>query len=68
MVSLSERCETNCTDAEWDELLEIGIVLSNETPTDWMKRIWERLTYFRENDLLPYNSKKYLEARKLITY
>nr|CAG8620952.1 8667_t:CDS:2 [Entrophospora candida] len=44
MASLSERRGTNCTDAEWDEILEM------------------------KNDLLPYNSKKYLEARKLITY
>ena len=48
MANLSERRGTNCTDAEWDEYLEMGIVLSNETPTDWMKRIRERLTYFRE--------------------
>ena len=68
MTSLSERRGTNCTDAEWDEYLEIGIVSSNETPTEWMNRIWTRLQYFRENDLLPTNSKKYLEARKLITY
>src|SRR5437016_13598512 len=68
MASLSERRGTNCTDAEWDEILEMSIVSLNETPTDWMERIWERLTYFRENDLLPYNSKKYLEARKIITY
>ena len=68
MVSLSERRGTNCTDAEWNELLEMGIVSSNETPTEWMNRIWTRLQYFRENDLLPTNSKKYFEARKLITY
>jgi len=43
-------------------------VRSNETPSEWMKRIWARLTYFRENDLLPNQSKKYLEARKLIRF
>ena len=48
MVSLSERRGTNCTDAEWDELLEMGIVSSNQTPTEWMKRIWERLTFQRK--------------------
>ena len=68
MASLSEKRGTNCTDAKWNELLEMGIVSSNETPTEWMNRIWTRLQYFRENDLLPTNSKKYLEARKLITY
>ena len=33
-----------------------------------MNRIWERLTYFRENNRLPSQSKKYLEARKEIRY
>ncbi|CAG8854346.1 38109_t:CDS:2, partial [Gigaspora margarita] len=32
----------------------------------WIKWIWERLTYFRENDLLSIENKKYLEARRLI--
>ncbi|CAG8811101.1 26617_t:CDS:1, partial [Gigaspora margarita] len=41
-------------------------VRTNETSSEWMKRIWECLTYFRENNLLSNESKKYLEARKLI--
>ncbi|CAH1770561.1 11623_t:CDS:1, partial [Entrophospora sp. SA101] len=53
MASLSERRGTNCTDAEWDEILEMGIVSSNETPTEWMNRIWPHLQYFRENNLIP---------------
>lgn len=40
----------------------------NETPSEWMIRIWEHLIYFRENNLFPSESKKYLEARKLIRY
>ena len=31
-----------------------------------MDRIWPRLQYFRKNDFLPTESKKYLEARKLV--
>ena len=68
MTSLSERRGTDCTDAEWDEYCKMPQIRDNETPSEWMNRIWPRLQYFRENDLLPYNSKKYLEARKLITY
>ncbi|CAG8847374.1 11788_t:CDS:2, partial [Gigaspora margarita] len=41
-------------------------VHTNETSSEWMKRIWERLTYFKKNNLLSIESKKYLEARKLI--
>ncbi|CAG8641489.1 645_t:CDS:1 [Paraglomus occultum] len=68
MASLSERRGTDCTDAEWDEYIEMPQVCTNKTPSEWMKRIWARLTYFRENDLLPNQSKKYLEARKLIRF
>ncbi|RHZ76057.1 hypothetical protein Glove_207g17 [Diversispora epigaea] len=53
MVSLSESHGTNCTDAEWDKYIRIGIVRDSETPTE-------------ENNLLPTESKKYLEARKLV--
>ena len=47
--------------------------LTNQTnfflcPGEWKERIWARLTYFRENDLLPDPSKRYLEARKLIRF
>ncbi|RHZ81430.1 hypothetical protein Glove_120g47 [Diversispora epigaea] len=30
---------------------------------EWKEQIWSRLQYFRDNDLLPTSSKKYLEAR-----
>ena len=43
-------------------------VHTNETPSEWMKQIWHHLQYFRENNLLPSYSKKYLEARKIIRY
>ena len=43
-------------------------VRSNETPGKWKERIWARLTYFRENDLLSSQSKRYLEARKLTRF
>ncbi|CAG8856567.1 1779_t:CDS:1, partial [Gigaspora margarita] len=38
---------------EWSEYVEMPQVHTNETPSEWMKWIWECLTYFRENDLLP---------------
>ncbi|RHZ84136.1 hypothetical protein Glove_85g35 [Diversispora epigaea] len=66
MASLSGRRGTNCTDAEWDEYVKMVQILKGETPSEWMNRIWPRLRHFRKNDLLPTQSKKYLEARKLI--
>ncbi|RHZ50470.1 hypothetical protein Glove_498g35 [Diversispora epigaea] len=49
-----------------DEYVRMGNVRDNETPSEWMDRIWPRLQYFRKNDLLPTENKKYLEARKLV--
>ncbi|RIB15283.1 hypothetical protein C2G38_2192788 [Gigaspora rosea] len=59
---------TECTSEEWSEYVKMPQVRTNETPSEWMKRIWLRLQYFRENDLLPIESKKYLEARRLIRF
>ena len=53
---------------EWHEYCWMSQVRIGETPGEWKERIWERLMYFRENALLPSQSKKYLEARKLIRF
>ncbi|RHZ69235.1 hypothetical protein Glove_286g20 [Diversispora epigaea] len=47
---------SNCTDAEWDEYVRYV----------WVMFVIMKLQYFRKNDLLPTESKKYLEARKLV--
>ncbi|RIB20875.1 hypothetical protein C2G38_2178153 [Gigaspora rosea] len=59
---------TDCTDTEWVEYCNMPQIRDNETPSEWMIRIWECLMYFRENNLFNSESKKYLEGRKLITY
>ncbi|CAG8654038.1 1987_t:CDS:1 [Paraglomus occultum] len=56
------------TEIEWTEYCRMPQVRTNETPGEWKERIWERLMYFRENGLLPSQSKKYIEARKLIRF
>ncbi|CAG8853381.1 23742_t:CDS:2, partial [Gigaspora margarita] len=55
-----------CSNEKWSEYVKMPQVYTNETPSEWMKWIWERLTHFRENNLLSIESKKYLKARKLI--
>ncbi|RIB16556.1 hypothetical protein C2G38_2189573 [Gigaspora rosea] len=65
MVGINTR-RTDCSDAEWIEYCNMSQIHDNETPSEWMKRIWERLIYFRENNLFPSKSNKYLEARRLI--
>jgi len=57
---------STCSDEEWTECCWMSHVRINETPGEWKERIWPRLQYFRDNDLLPTGKgKKYLEARKL---
>ena len=65
-MDLNRRIYGSCTPEEWAEYCWMPQVRTNETPGEWKERIWTRLTYFRENDLLPDQSKRYLEARKLI--
>src|SRR5437870_5671385 len=56
------------TPEEWHEYCRMSQVRIRETPGEWEERIWTRLTYFREKDLLPDQSKRYLEARKTIRF
>nr|CAG8613028.1 4072_t:CDS:2 [Entrophospora candida] len=53
-----------CTPEEWTEYCWMPQVRTDETPGDWKSRIWTRLMYFRENDLFPGESNKYLEASR----
>ncbi|CAG8792207.1 22805_t:CDS:1, partial [Racocetra persica] len=54
------------SDKEWYEYIEMLQVHNNETSSEWMKQILLHLLYFKKNNLLPIESKKYLEARRLI--
>ncbi|RHZ71752.1 hypothetical protein Glove_253g30 [Diversispora epigaea] len=64
--SLVAHSSSKCLNEEWNEYVKMPQVHNNETPSEWMNRIWLCLQYFRENDLLPTQSKKYLEPRKNI--
>jgi len=68
MVTIQDLRGSKFTDIEWTEYCNLPQVRTNKTPGNWKKRIWTRLTYFRENNLLPDQSKRYLEARKLIRF
>ena len=65
MVTIQDLRSSKCTDRILQHATSSH---TNETPGEWKERIWARLTYFRENDLLPDQSKRYLEARKLIRF
>nr|CAG8574685.1 7364_t:CDS:1 [Entrophospora candida] len=68
MVTIQDLCGSKCSEEEWSEYCWMPVVRTNETPSEWKERIWVRLQYFRENDLLPYESKDYFKARKLIQF
>ena len=57
---------TNLTFDEWDEYCAMPQIQDNETPSEWKERIWPRLQYFRDNNILPESGKKYLKGRKII--
>ncbi|CAG8737492.1 39703_t:CDS:1, partial [Gigaspora margarita] len=62
--SLLATISSKCSNKEWIEYCKMSQIRDNETSSEWMKRIWPCLQYFRENDLLP--NKRYFEARKEI--
>ena len=63
MVTIQDLRGSKCTDIEWTEYCWMPQVRTNETPRKWKQRIWSCLQYFKENDLLPIESKKYFNAR-----
>ncbi|CAG8814847.1 36135_t:CDS:2, partial [Gigaspora margarita] len=44
--SLVAHGGSKCLDEEWSEYVEIPQVRTNEIPSEWMKRIWKRLTSY----------------------
>nr|CAG8531670.1 2624_t:CDS:2 [Entrophospora candida] len=68
-MDLDKEIYGPCTSEEWTEYCcWMPQVRADETPGEWKQRIWDHLMYFRENDLFSSESKKYLEARKLIRF
>ena len=67
-MDLNRQIYGRYTPEEWVEYCWMPQVRTNETPRKWKQRIWSCLQYFKENDLLPIESKKYFNARKLIRF
>ncbi|CAH1770346.1 4986_t:CDS:1, partial [Entrophospora sp. SA101] len=68
MDTIQDLRGSKCSEEEWSEYCWMPQVRTNETPSEWKERIWDRLQYFRENVLLPYESRDYFKARKLIQF
>ncbi|CAH1766573.1 2779_t:CDS:2, partial [Entrophospora sp. SA101] len=53
------------SDTEWKDNCQLPVIRKGETPSDWMKRIWDQLTNYKNNNRLTYDKKRYLIARKM---
>ena len=58
MITIQHLRGSKCTDDEWYEYCQMQQVRSRpfratQSHGEWKQRIWSRLQYFKENDLLP---------------
>ncbi|RHZ82837.1 hypothetical protein Glove_103g249 [Diversispora epigaea] len=53
-------------DIEWRDNCQFPVIRKGETPSDWMKRIWDQLMNYRKNNCLVKSHKRYMVARKML--
>ncbi|RHZ49367.1 hypothetical protein Glove_522g50 [Diversispora epigaea] len=53
-------------DIEWRDNCQFPVIHKGETPSDWMKRIWDQLMNYRKNNCLFVSHKRYMVARKIL--
>ncbi|RHZ80461.1 hypothetical protein Glove_135g81 [Diversispora epigaea] len=53
-------------DIEWRDNCQFPVIRKGETPSDWMKRIWDQLMNYRKNNCLFVSHKRYMVARKIL--
>lgn len=53
---------------ELTEYYKMSDINPGETPSEWKEQIWDRLMYFKDNNLLPNESNRYFSARKTTYY
>jgi len=60
----TDKCPV-LSDTEWRDNCRFPVIHKGETPSDWMKRIWDQLTNYKNNNRLTDDKKRYLIARKM---
>jgi len=61
----TDKCPV-LSDTEWRDNCRFPVIhKGGETPSDWMKRIWDQLTNYKNNNRLTDDKKRYLIARKM---
>jgi len=66
MGTIQDLRGSKCTDIEWTEYCRMPQIRTDETPGERKERIWARLAYFRENNLLPDQNKNYHDFRMAV--
>ncbi|RHZ77539.1 hypothetical protein Glove_176g5 [Diversispora epigaea] len=52
-------------ETEWKDYCQLPGIHSKETPSDWMKRIWDRLMDYKNRGRLAGSMKRYIIANKM---
>ncbi|RHZ69115.1 hypothetical protein Glove_290g112 [Diversispora epigaea] len=52
-------------ETEWKDYCQLPEIHSKETPSDWMKRIWDRLMDYKNRGRLAGSMKRYIIANKM---
>ena len=60
----TDKCPV-LSDTEWRDNCRFPVIHKGETPSDWMKRIWDQLTNYKNNNHLTVDKKRYLITRKM---
>jgi len=60
----TDKCPV-LSDIEWRDNCQFPVIRKGETPSDWIKRIWDQLTNYKNNNRLTDDKKRYLIARKM---
>src|SRR5689334_14786851 len=59
----------NCpvlSDTEWKDNCQFSVIRNGETPSDWMKQIWNQLMNYKNSNCLNNDKKHYLIVRKMV--
>ena len=60
----TDKCPV-LSDTQWRDNSRFPVIHKGETPSDWIKRIWDQLMNYRNNNKLTDDKKRYLIARKM---
>src|SRR6266487_2529595 len=60
----TDKCPV-LSNTEWRDNCRFPVIHKGETPSDWMKRIWDQLMNYKNNNHLTNDKKRYLIDTKM---